>query len=86
MNDEQARGIYTRALDEWIEIVPSNKIFAWGGDHRIAELTYASLMLAKDLIADVLARKVASAYFTMKVALDLLEKIMGKNGIDFYRL
>ena len=77
---------YTRALDEWIEIVPSNKIFAWGGDHRIVELTYASLMLAKDLIADVLARKVANAYFTMKVALDLLEKIMGKNGIDFYRL
>jgi len=43
-------------------------------------------MLAKDLIADVLARKVANGYFTMKVALDLLEKIMGNNGIDFYRL
>jgi len=77
---------YTRALDEWIEIVPSSKIFAWGGDHRIVEHSYASLMLAKDLIANVLAAKVSAGYFTMKVALDLLQRIMGGNGVEFYRL
>ncbi len=77
---------YTRALDEWIEIAPASKIFAWGGDHRIVELSYASLILAKDLIADVLSRKVSTGYFGMDVALDVLERIMGKNGVEFYRL
>jgi len=77
---------YKRALDEWIEIVPSNKIFAWGGDHRIVEQSYASLVLAKDLIAEVLAQKVASGYFSMRVAKELAGKIMGKNAMEMYRL
>jgi len=75
---------YKRALDEWIEIVPANKIFAWGGDHRIIDHSYASLLLAKDLIADVLARKVADGYFSKKVALHLAERIVGQNALEVY--
>jgi len=75
---------YKRALDEWIEIVPGNKIFAWGGDHRIIDHSYASLLLAKDLIAEVLARKVADGYFSEKVALHLAERIVGQNACEVY--
>jgi len=75
---------YKRGLDEWIELLPGNKIFAWGGDHGILEHSYASLMLAKDLIAEVLAAKVASGYFPLKTALTLAEKILGGNAIRVY--
>ncbi|MEM2905247.1 MAG: amidohydrolase family protein [Candidatus Bathyarchaeia archaeon] len=75
---------YKRGLDEWIELLPGNKVFAWGGDHGILEHSYASLMLAKDLIAEVLARKVASGYFPVKTALGLAEKILGENSIKVY--
>jgi len=75
---------YKRGLDEWLEIVPSNKIFAWGGDHGIIEHSYASLKLAKDLVSDVLASKVVSGYFSLKTALSVAEKIMGENAIKVY--
>jgi predicted TIM-barrel fold metal-dependent hydrolase len=75
---------YKAALDEWIEIVPANKIFAWGGDHGIIDHSYASLLLAKDLISEVLARKVASGYFSEKVALHLAERIVGRNACEVY--
>ncbi|MGQ9514825.1 MAG: amidohydrolase family protein [Thermoproteota archaeon] len=75
---------YKRALSEWLEIVPANKIFAWGGDHGIIDWSYASLMLAKDLVSDVLAEKVASTYFGMEVAIKVAERIMGKNAIEIY--
>ena len=75
---------YKRALDEWIEIVPANKIFAWGGDHGIIDHSYASLLLAKDLIAEVLAHKVADSYFSEKVALHLAQRIVGQNAWEVY--
>ena len=75
---------YKRALDEWIEIVPANKIFAWGGDHGIMDHSYASLLLAKDLIAEVLAQKVASGYFSKRVALHVARRIVGQNAWEVY--
>lgn len=77
---------YKRGLDEWLEIVPSNKIFAWGGDHGIIEHSYASLMLAKDLVSEVLAAKVSSGYFSKNVAISVAERIMGGNAIEVYKL
>jgi len=76
---------YKRGLDEWLEIVPANKIFAWGGDHGIIEHSYASLMLAKDLISETLAAKVVSGYFSEKVAISVAEKIVGGNAVQVYK-
>jgi len=75
---------YMEALNEWLEIVPATKIFAWGGDHGIPDHTYASLKLARELIAEVLARKVARGSFSMKTALWAAERIMGENAIEVY--
>ena len=77
---------YKRGLDEWLEIVPANKIFAWGGDHLLVEHSYASLTLAKDLISKVLAKKVYSGYFSKKVAISVARKILGENAIKVYNL
>jgi hypothetical protein len=75
---------YKRGLNEWLEIVPSNKIFAWGGDHLLIEHSYASLILAKDLVSDVLAAKVVQGYFSQKIAVSVAEKITGQNAIEVY--
>jgi hypothetical protein len=77
---------YKRGLDEWLEIVPSNKIFAWGGDHGIIEHSYASLKLARNLVSEVLAAKVESGYFSKKVALSAAERMMGGSAIEVYKL
>jgi len=77
---------YKRALSEWIEIVPASKIFAWGGDHGNIDQSYASLMLAKELVAEVLAEKVSSNYFGEESALKVAEKIMGGNAMEVYGL
>jgi len=77
---------YKRALSEWIEIVPASKIFAWGGDHGNIDQSYASLMLAKELVADVLAEKVSANYFGEGDALDVAERIMGGNAMEVYGL
>jgi len=75
---------YKQALNEWLEVVPSNKIFAWGGDHLLIEHSYASLNLAKDLVSDVLAAKVTSGYFSKKVAFMVADRIMGQNAAEVY--
>ena len=79
-----APSAYRRALSTWIEMAPANKIFAWGGDHRILDHSYASLILAKDLIADVLASKVADGYFGKARALRVAEKILADNAVEVY--
>jgi len=75
---------YKEALNEWLEIVPATKIFAWGGDHVIPEHTYASLKLGKELVAEVLASKVVDGRFSKKTAYWVAERIMGKNAEEVY--
>ena len=77
---------YKRALSEWLEIVPSNKIFAWGGDQMLIEHSYASLLLAKDLIADVLVDKINSGYFNSNLALSVMKKILNQNACNVYNI
>lgn len=47
-----------RMLDEMLDLVPSNKIFGFGGDYRYPELAYAHLVMARRNIAAVLAARV----------------------------
>jgi len=62
------------------------KIFAFGGDHTILELSYGALAMAKDSVADVLAELVNERYFTMDVALEVARRILCDNGMAFWRV
>ena len=77
---------YRRALRAWIETVPMTKIFAFGGDHTLLELSYGALAMARDALADVLAQLVEEGYFTMNLALDVARRILCENGRAFWRL
>ena len=78
---------YRSALTTWVETVPLNKIFAWGGDHNvILEMSYGSLLRAKGLVADVLTDLVEREYLNLELALTVARKILHDNGVEFWRL
>ncbi len=47
----------TRALTAWIDLLPMNKIFGFGGDYCVVEKVYGHLLLARRDIARALADK-----------------------------
>jgi hypothetical protein len=64
-----------------------NKIFAWGGDHSSGlEHSYASLAMARELVADVLADLVDRGYFDVDMALLVARRVFHDNGVEFWRL
>jgi predicted TIM-barrel fold metal-dependent hydrolase len=75
-----------RTLHEWIETVPANKIFAFGGDYIFVEGAYAHARLARQNVAIVLAEKVRAAYLTEEEARSLAHKLLRENAIRFFCL
>ena len=49
--------ISRRALMSWVDLVPMNKIFGFGGDYSVVEKVYGHLVLARENIASALAAK-----------------------------
>ncbi len=80
------RPMQDRYLAEWIEAVPASKIMAFGGDQRCVENTYGNLVVAKQVISDVLTEKVRSGYLSEKEALTVAKMILYDNPAGFYNL
>jgi len=75
---------YREALRSWIETVPMNKILGWGGDDDLLERSYAALKWGRDLVAETLGEMVARGYFDMGLALEAAERILYRNGEEFW--
>jgi predicted TIM-barrel fold metal-dependent hydrolase len=76
-----------RALDEWLDVVPANKIIAWGGDYWMAlEKVYGHLVMARENVAEVLADRVHRGLMTEPEALALAEMMFRTNAEALYRL
>jgi predicted TIM-barrel fold metal-dependent hydrolase len=75
-----------RALHEFIETVPANKIFGFGGDYIFVEGTYGHAELARDAVSRVLAEKVSTGYLTEDEASALLKRLLRDNALSFYGL
>jgi hypothetical protein len=75
-----------RYLNEWLETVPASKIMAFGGDPRIVEITYANLVLARQIISNVLIEKVKYGYLTESEAITVARMILHDNGMKFYKI
>jgi predicted TIM-barrel fold metal-dependent hydrolase len=80
INPAQARS----ALSEWLDMVPNNKIFGFGGDYSIVEKVYGHLKLARENIAAVLADKIESGAFSRPVASHVIRRLMLENASEFY--
>ncbi|MDE2715587.1 MAG: amidohydrolase family protein [Chloroflexota bacterium] len=68
-----------RALHEFLDTVPSNKIFGYGGDYRYPELSYAHAKMARRNISQVLAEKVSEGACSEEEARELGRKLLHDN-------
>jgi hypothetical protein len=73
-----------QALAEWLDTVPSNKIFGFGGDYIFAEGAYGHSMIARDNIARVLTERVDEGSLTVNEAIDLGKKLLYDNAYSFF--
>jgi predicted TIM-barrel fold metal-dependent hydrolase len=72
------------ALSEWLDTVPENKIFGFGGDYIFPEGVYGHSVIARDNIARVLVEKVEEGSFTEEQAAFLAQKLLRDNAYEFF--
>jgi predicted TIM-barrel fold metal-dependent hydrolase len=73
-----------RTLHEFLETIPVNKIFGFGGDYNLAELAYGHARLARMNVARVLAEKVEDGYATENEAVEIASLLLRENGERMY--
>jgi hypothetical protein len=77
----------TRMLDEIIDLVPVNKIIAFGGDYRCAvQNVYGHLTMARQVVASVLADRINAGDFDKEYALQLARLWFHDNPCQIYKL
>ena len=76
------------ALDEWIDLVPANKIIAFGGDYgtTCVECIYGHLVIARENLARVLGCRVEEGLITFDQALSLAEDWFYNVPDELYKL
>jgi predicted TIM-barrel fold metal-dependent hydrolase len=76
-----------RALDEWLDVVPTNKLIAWGGDYWMAlEKVYGHLVMARENIAEVLADRICRGLISEAEALAVAGRMFRDNPAALYNL
>jgi predicted TIM-barrel fold metal-dependent hydrolase len=78
--------ISTRALRSWIDLVPMNKIFGFGGDYSVVEKVYGHLVLARQDIARALAARMAQDGMSRERAEAWIRALLVDNPTHVYRL
>lgn len=72
-------------IDVMLDCVPYNKFF-WGGDCGLIEESVGSLEIAKDVISEVLAKRVKRELLNEKTALEIIDRIFRENALEVFRL
>jgi len=75
-----------RALSEWLDGVPFNKIFGYGSDTGLPWSNVGYSAQARIGIARVLEQKIQAGYFSQSTAEEVASAIMLKNGEEFFGL
>ena len=73
-----------RDLREWLEMVPYNKIIAFGDDLHHAEAVYGHLQMARQNFAHVLAEMILEGRVAESVALDMARAAFRENPAMVY--
>lgn len=75
------------ALDEIIDLVPLNKITAFGGDYRcVVQKVWGHLVMAREIVASVLAGRIESGEITEERAVDIARMWFHDNPSEIYRV
>jgi len=81
-----SREYAVRMIEEYLEILPSNKILGFGGDYIFVEGTYAHLQFAKENIAEALAARIDKGRLDRSDALGLARRLLYENPKAFFGL
>lgn len=73
-----------QALAEWLDTVPWNKIFGFGGDYIFAEGVYGHSVIARENIARVLTEKVEEGSISEEQAVKLAQKLLRDNPCELF--
>jgi len=75
------------SLDEWIDLVPTNKIIGFGGDViTLPQHAVGMLMVAKHVLCKALAKRIANERMDIPAAKKLLEDWLYNNPVKVYGL
>jgi len=77
--------LYCRTLKLLLEILPSTKIFGFGGDYMFIEGMYGGQKIARESVIRVLYDKINNGYMDFEQAIDIAEKIFYLNPKEVYR-
>jgi uncharacterized protein len=72
-----------RAYQEWLDVVPSNRIM-WGSDAHHAEGIYAATEVTRRILAEALAEKVERAELREDHAFRICRQIMRENALELF--
>lgn len=75
-----------KCLDEWLDLVPVNKLFGFGGDYISVEMAYGHSKIARENIALVLSQKVDQGEMTLSQAKSAAYGMLYKNPAAFFGL
>ena len=75
-----------KSLETRLDIVPSNKIIGFFSDAYHSEWCYPKLKLVKHILGDILIERVERGWYTLAVALDIINKLLYENAVRIYRL
>jgi predicted TIM-barrel fold metal-dependent hydrolase len=75
-----------QTLYTWLDIIPINKIFAFGGDYHFVEGVYAHAKLARQNVAWVLAKKIQEEVYTKRQASIFGKKLLKENAECAYKV
>lgn len=75
-----------RALSEWLDGVPYNKIFAYGADTGLPWCNVGYSLQAKEGVAAVLEEKMARGWYDRRTAEEVADHLLLRNGEMFFGL
>ena len=74
-----------QAYDYWLDMLPINRVMAWGGDYWWAvENVYGVVMKTREILAEVLAARIARGDFDEQRALEIARRWMHDNAREVY--
>jgi len=81
-----APGESRRALHEYLETLPFNKIMGFGGDYNFAELSYGHARMARRNISQVLAENVEAGIHDENDAVEIGRMLLCDNPLSLFPL
>ena len=74
------------ALAEWLDLVPVNKISAFGGDYLFIDGVYGHVMMAKRNVCSSLTRKIEEGVIGVDRAAEIAEQLFFGNPLKLFKL